>query len=198
MIIGITGGIGSGKSMVSSAFCSLDNTKYYHADSEAKALIESSSVIRNKIIDVFGKESYIDKKFNRKYISSLVFKEPSLLKKLNSIVHPFVNHHFKIFIKSQKKNTIIIYENAILFETNGNSICNTVISVNAPINIRIKRVINRDAVSEKYVKDVIENQWSDIKRNLLSNYIIYNIDKNETLLKIKDIYKILTKKSLLF
>ena len=196
MIVGITGGIGSGKSLVAKTICALDNTAYYHADKEAKLLINTLPSLKENIIAVFGEKSYQDNILNRKYISSLVFKEPELLKSLNNIVHPAVKEHFRNFIASQKENTLIIYENAILFETNGNLICNIIISVNAPEEIRIKRVMERDDVTIKQVKDIIKNQWSDTKRNLLSNYTIQNIEKDETLLKTKNIFNILTKKLL--
>jgi len=195
MIVGITGGIGSGKSLVAKTICSLDNTAYYHADKEAKLLINTLPSLKENIIAVFGKKSYQDNILDRKYISSLVFKEPELLKSLNNIVHPAVKEHFRNFIASQKENTLIIYENAILFETNGDLICNIIISVNAPEEIRVKRVMERDNITKKQVKDIIKNQWSETKRNLLSNYIILNIEKEETLLKTKKIYNILTKKS---
>jgi dephospho-CoA kinase len=81
-----------------------------------------------------------------------------------------------------------------MFETNSSSICDIIISVNSPRNIRIKRVIQRDNSTRIKVEDIMNNQWSDSKRNLLSNYIINNIKKEATLLKIKKIYNILTKK----
>jgi|TARA_B110000908_G_scaffold52773_1_gene64378 dephospho-CoA kinase len=196
MVIGITGGIGSGKSLVAKSICALDNTVYYHADKEAKLLMNTSLGIKENIITEFGEKSYQDNILDRKYISSLVFSEPKLIKTLNNIVHPAVKEHFKNFILSQKEKTFIIYENAILFETNGDLICNIIISVNAPEVTRIKRVMERDAVTKKQVKDIIKNQWSDTKRNLLSNYTIQNIEKDETLLKTKNIFNILTKKSL--
>ena len=196
MIVGITGGIGSGKSLVAKIICASDDTAYYHADKEAKLLMNTSPSLKENIIAVFGEKSYQDNTLDRKYISSLVFKEPKLLKSLNSIVHPAVKEHFRNFIASRKENTLIIYENAILFETNGDLICNIIISVNAPEEIRVKRVMERDNVTKKQVKDIIKNQWSETKRNLLSNYTILNIEKEETLLKTKNIYNILTKKSL--
>lgn len=198
MIIGITGGIGSGKSIVAQEICSLNNTAYYHADEVAKHLINNSIVIKNKIIDVFGEKSYHDNKLNRKYISELVFKDTILLAKLNRIIHPEVKIHFDNFVKSQKKNTLILYENAILFETNSDLLCHIIISINAPEYLRIKRVTARDKVSENHVKAIIKNQWSDTKRNLLSNYSIKNIDKKETMLKIKKIFNILTQNQFYF
>ena len=194
MIVGVTGGIGSGKSLVAETICSFENTIYFHADKEAKLLMNNSAVIKDKIIAAFGQKSYDNGVLNKKYISSLVFKNPHQLKVLNTIVHPQVKEHFKKFVESQNKNTLIIYENAIIFETNSSSICDIIISVNSPRNIRIKRVIQRDNSTRIKVEDIMNNQWSDSKRNLLSNYIINNIKKEATLLKIKKIYNILTKK----
>tara|TARA_R110001632_G_scaffold152588_2_gene270267 strand:+ start:3452 stop:4048 length:597 start_codon:yes stop_codon:yes gene_type:complete len=198
MVVGITGGIGSGKSFVAKAICSFANTVYYHADEEAKKIMNSSLSIKEQIISEFGQDSYSDNQLNRTYISSIVFKHPELLQKLNSIVHPIVKEHFRNFIKSQNENTLIIYENAILFEIGSDVICDCIISVNAPIDLRIKRVVERDHISEMNIRDRIKNQWPDSKRNLLSNYLICNVDKNKTLLKIKNIYNILTKNSTFF
>ncbi len=194
MIVGVTGGIGSGKSLVAKTICSFENTIYFHADKEAKLLMNNSAVIKDKIIAAFGQKSYDNGVLNKKYISSLVFKNPHQLKVLNTIVHPQVKEHFKKFVESQNKNTLIIYENAIIFETNSSSICDIIISVNSPRNIRIKRVMKRDNSTKIMVENIMNNQWSDAKRNLLSNYIINNIEKEETLLKIKKIYNFLTKK----
>ena len=193
MVVGLTGGIGSGKSLVAKAFCSFQNTVYYHADEEAKNLMNTSASIQQEIILEFGKKSYQDNQLNRTYISSMVFKNPELLKKLNSIVHPAVKAHFKNFINSYNPNTLIIYENAILFETGSDLVCDVVISVCAPLKERIKGVVERDHINEEKVIDRIMNQWPDSMRNLLSNYLVINIDKKETLLKIKNIYNILTK-----
>ena len=198
MIIGITGGIGSGKSLVAKELYSFENTVYYHADEEAKKLVNTSSSIKNKIIKIFGKESYLDGKLNRKFISELVFKDSVLLGKLNGIIHPEAKIHFKNFIKSQKVNALILYENAILFETNSDLLCDIIISITAPKELRIKRVMLRDNVAKNQVQAIIKNQWSDGKRNLLSNYSIENIEKEETMLKIKYIYNILTKNQLYF
>ena len=98
MIVGVTGGIGSGKSLVAEAFCSLKNTIYFHADKEAKLLMNNSEVIKDKMIAAFGQKTYNNGVLNRKYISSLVFKNPHQLEVLNTIVHPYVKDHFKKFV----------------------------------------------------------------------------------------------------
>ena len=145
--------------------------------------MNNSEVIKDKMIAAFGQKTYNNGVLNKKYISSLVFKNPHQLQVLNTIVHPYVKDHFKKFVESQNKHTLIIYENAIMFETNSSSICDIIISVNSPRNIRIKRVIQRDNSTRIKVKDIMNNQWSDSKRNLLSNYIINNIKKDSLTIK---------------
>ena len=198
MIVGITGGIGSGKSYVAECFLSYENTAYYHADEEAKKLMNESQEIKEKIILEFGSEAYKNEELNRPYIASQVFNNPERLQKLNSIVHPAVKNHFQDFVAQKDASTIIIYENAILFEAKSDQQCDIVITVTAPLEDRIARVMSRDGVTREEVMKRVNNQWSDTRKKLLSNYIILNISKEETLLKVQDFYNILTKKSLLF
>ena len=198
MVIGITGGIGSGKSFVAECFLNFENTVYYHADLQARELINNSLEIRKQIQQEFGEESYKENQLNRPFIASIVFSNPEKLKKLNQIVHPAVKKHFQDFIGQQSIGTWIVYENAILFEIGSDRVCDVVISVNAPIETRIERVVKRDKVAKEEVEKRIKNQWSETQRTLLSNYIILNINKEETLLKVRDIHNILTKKQSLF
>ncbi len=195
MVLGITGGIGSGKSFVASVLCSLENTVYYHADEEAKKLMNTSKDIKDQLIKEFGVDSYKEGTLNRSHISAKVFKDALQLNKLNSIVHPIVKKHFREFVIRQKENVIIVYENAILFEINSDQFCDIIITVNAPIEVRIKRVMIRDGIQREAVLERIGSQWTDQKKNMMSNYIIDNLEKKETLLKIKKIYNILTKKA---
>lgn len=194
MVIGITGGIGSGKSFVADCFLKFDNTLYLHADEEAKKLMNSSSEIKEKLIALFGDESYVNDKLNRPYISNIVFSNPEKLKELNSIVHPVVRKHFAEFIEKNTQDHLIIYENAILFEIQSDLICDCIIAVTAPIDIKIQRVIERDNISSEEVRKRMSQQWPDSKKLLLSNYRILNINKEETMLKVRDIHNILTKK----
>lgn len=196
MIVGITGGIGSGKSLVAKTICNLEKKSvYYHADDQAKQLMNSSLKIKNQIVSTFGDRSYQQDQLNRKFISSLVFSNQDCLKKLNDIVHPIVKNHFKKFIESQQPHTLVVYENAILFEVGSDSICDLVISVNAPLKTRIKRVMKRDQISEQQIKNRINNQWSDTKRNLQSNYLINNVGKTETIYEIERLHQLLKAKS---
>ena len=194
MVIGITGGIGSGKSFVAECFLTYDNTLYYHADVEAKKLMNTSQEIKEKVIAEFGEEAYQSGELNRLFIASIVFNNPQKLQKLNSIVHPLVRKHFQEFIAGQSKETIIIYENAILFEINSDAVCDFVIAVTAPDDVKINRVIARDGITEQEAQKRMQNQWTDSKKILLSNYIILNVNKEETLLKVQKIHNILTEK----
>ena len=198
MVVGITGGIGSGKSFVVSCFLKCENTVYYHADEKAKELMHHSAEIREQLISQFGKEVFLSNQLNKSLIASMVFNHPDQLTKLNNIVHPAVRKHFQDFVHQQQKNTFILYENAILFETKSHLLCDGVITITAPVDIRIQRVVQRDQITKKEVLHRMQNQWDEGKKIRLSNYVILNIDKNETLLKVKNIHNILTKRASFF
>ncbi|WP_422090654.1 dephospho-CoA kinase [Tenacibaculum ovolyticum] len=193
MVIGITGGIGSGKSTVVRMFSEFKNTAIYIADDEAKKLMHSSPIIKNKLISEFGKEVYIKNQLNRPFLASIVFKNKIKLNILNSIVHPIVNNHFQEFILINAKKQYIVYENAILFENGSNIFCDKIITVTAPENIRIKRVLERDKTTENTVRNRIKNQWSETKKTLQSNYKIENLTLTNTKKEILRIHNILTK-----
>lgn len=195
MVVGLTGGIGSGKTTVANFFAKLDNVAIYNVDFEAKKIINSSSIIKTKIIEEFGKESYQNKQLNTSYISNLVFKNKSKLEVLNTIVHPAVKSHFQEFVHQHKEKQYIIYENAILFESKSHLNCDIIISVYAPLNVRIERIMLRDKVSKTAVENRIKNQWIEDKKLLQSNYIIYNFNSSGNIeSQIIEIHNILTKK----
>lgn len=194
MIIGLTGGIGSGKTTVTKFFSEFENVAIYMADVEAKNLMNSSETIKEKLIIEFGERAFIDQKLNRKYISEIVFKDAEKLASLNAIVHPEVKNHFKIFVENNLDKAYIIYENAILFESKSNLVCDFVISVYADVNTRINRVIARDISTKEDVFNRIQNQWNDDKKLLQSNYIINNEDLDETENQVHIIHNILTEK----
>lgn len=193
MVVGITGGIGSGKSTVTNFFKEFDNVVLYIADEEAKDLMNTSSKLKRTIIKEFGEEAYKDDVLNRTYLSEQVFNSREKLNKLNSIVHPEVHRHFAQFLKEHHRS-IIIYENAILFEIGSDRFCDVVITVYAPEKERIQRVIKRDNVTEKEVLGRIKNQWKDQNKMMFSNYIITNNTIDSLHLQVKQIHNILTKK----
>ena len=193
MVIGITGGIGSGKSTVAKAFAKIANVAIYFADDEAKKLMVTSAIIKEQICKEFGNEAYQDNQLNRAFIANIVFKNKEKLAILNGIVHPEVYKHFRGFVNSNSKKDYILYENAILFENNSDVLCDKIITVIADENVRIQRVVDRDNASISEVKSRINNQWKDAKKALLSNYIITNNDSDDLLSQIKRIHNILTK-----
>lgn len=193
-IIGITGGIGSGKSTVASLFAKFDKTVVYTADVEAKKLMDTSTIIRDKLTKCFGKESYVNDELNRDFISKIVFQNPEKLKELNSIVHPEVRKHFTDFIEAHKNCELLFYENAILFETKTNLHCDKVISVFVSLESRIQRIIERDKTTKEAVLARIKNQWKEDKKLLQSHYIIYNNTLLQTQKQVNKIHNFLTKK----
>lgn len=197
MIVGLTGGIGSGKTTVAKEFEKNGNVAVYFADEQAKKIMTTSRVIKTQLIKEFGEECYIDNQLNKELIASVVFSNPTKLKKLNSIVHPEVFKHFNEFVLANSDKEYILYENAILFENKSDSLCDIIISVFASEEIRIDRVIKRDEITKIEVINRINNQWRDIKKVLLSNYIILNSDNDDLENQIVRIHKKLTKKKAL-
>lgn len=195
MVVGLTGGIGSGKTTVANIFEKFKNVVIYFADFEAKKLMNASTTIKTKIIEQFGEASYKNNQLNRPFISDIVFKDKSKLAVLNSIVHPILKNHFQEFVKQHQDKHYIIYENAILFETKSNLNCDIIISVYAPLSIRIERTMLRDGSTKTAVENRIKSQWLEDKKLLQSNYIIQNINQDSLQSQIINIHNILTRKA---
>lgn len=191
-IIGLTGGIGSGKTTVAKFFAKFNNVAVYIADVEAKNLMNSSVIIKEKLVEKFGEQSFIDNKLNRKFIAETVFKDKEKLAQLNAIVHPEVRNHFQEFARENHQKEYVIYESAILFEIKSNRFCDVVITVFANLDTRIQRVISRDSSTKTDVLNRMKNQWKDSKKMLQSNYIIYNENLDETQNQVNNIHNILT------
>lgn len=170
--IGITGGIGSGKTYVSKVFESL-GIPVFNADIEAKKLMSTSSELIQSIKYDFGNDIFDDYILNTKKLASVVFSDTEKLRKLNSLVHPIVRQEFLRW-QVKKKSTYVIKEAAILFESDSNKGLDAVICVTAPINLRIDRVKLRDGYSYREIKNRIENQISQEEKENLSDYIIVN------------------------
>lgn len=178
MIVGLTGGIGSGKTSVLQLFIN-KGVPVYIADLEAKKLMQTNPELIRKIKDTFGNKSYIKGELNRTYLAKQVFGNTEKLDKLNAIVHPAVHKDFKKFIKEQNAN-YLIFENAILFENGSDVFCDVLITVLAPIDIRIQRVVARDKVTPRQVKDRMQHQWDDELKAKKSDFIIENIEWDTT------------------
>ncbi len=172
MVIGLTGGIGSGKTTVLKMFEKL-GVVTYNADVEARLLINTSLDIKCELEKVFGKEAYKDKQLNRPFIANIVFNNPEKLAALNSITHPRLHAHFKNFIKAQQCR-YIVYEAAILLESEGYKLCDFIITVTATEKEKIKRIQARDGMSIKEITARMNSQMSDELRIEKSNFVIVN------------------------
>lgn len=193
MIIGLTGGIGSGKTTVANMFSDF-GIPIYVSDIEARKLMESSTEIHNELVALFGNKAIVNNKPDRAYIGNIVFQDKTLLQKLNSIVHPVVQKHFKQWYHNCKA-PYVIKESAILFEQNLNNSCDAVITVTAPIEIKIQRVIKRDGSDRANVINRMNNQWTDEQKIALSDFVIENIDIETTRKKVAEVHQILLKKA---
>ena len=186
-IIGLTGGIGSGKSKILSVFSSY-GIPCYESDRRAKWLMQMDAELKSQIKFLFGDQIYENDQFNQRKLAKLVFADKGKLEALNSLVHPRVKMDFKSFV-SQQDTPYIIKETAILFETGGEKDCDATILVTAPEKLRLQRVLNREKISSMDLKARINNQWSDSRKILLADYIINNIDWDKTLKKIDEIHQ---------
>ena len=186
-IIGLTGGIGTGKTMVAEYFKSL-GIPVYIADEEARQLMTSDNII-NALSNEFGKEILENGFLNREKLAQLVFNNPKKLQKLNSIIHPEVKKHFDNWVEKHKIYPFIVKEAAILFESGSYKYCDTIITVTAPLETRLQRVMKRDKTDIESVLKRIENQWTDEQRIAKSNYVIHNLSVESTKKQVDEILK---------
>ena len=173
--VGLTGNIGSGKSLVARIFKSFD-IPVFEADKEAKTILYSPEVSK-KVIQVFGHEILTDDSIDKKKLANLAFNDPALLQQLNNIIHPAVRQKFKHWAELQTNKPYIIYEAAILFESGQYKELDKIITVFADPETRIQRVMLRDGVPRELVLERIKNQWPDAKKNALADFVIFNNGK---------------------
>ncbi|MBF2709114.1 dephospho-CoA kinase [Flavobacterium soyangense] len=188
-IIGLTGGIGSGKTTIANYFMAA-GIPVYIADNEARKIMQSSAIIE-EIKKTFGSAIFENDILNREKLSEIVFNNPEKLKQLNAIIHPVVKKHFNEWILNHKNSPFIIYEAAILFESGSYKNCDLIITVTAPIESRIQRVIQRDKTTREKVLKRINMQWSDEQRITKSDFIIENVNPDSAKLEVDKILKIL-------
>ena len=174
MVVGLTGGIGSGKSTIAKAVAAL-GIAVFNSDEQAKALIATDAEVKERIIAAFGEEAYHNGEYNRAYIAQIVFNNSKKLAILNGIVHPALAEYFKRWAKEQT-SPYVLKEAAILFESGSYKDCDYIITVTAPEEVRIARVMARDHCTEAQVRARMAQQWSDAQRIALSNAVIENID----------------------
>lgn len=193
--IGITGGIGSGKTTV----CHLFEKKgipVYYADAKAKELVEKNQDLKNAIIQNFGNESYFDDgKYNIKFISNLVFKNNSKLQVLSNIIHPYVIKDAQQWHEAQQNVPFTIKESALLFENKLEYTVDKIITVIAPLEIRIQRLLLRDNLTNSQIVERIEKQLPDDIKTKFADFVVVNDNTQNLESQIQNIYKILVHKS---
>jgi len=189
MIVGLTGGIGSGKSTVAKLLQEL-GVPVYNSDAEAKKLMETSKVLQKKIKMLLGPDAYGNTTLNRSYIAEMVFNDKQLLSKLNAIVHPAVRKHFMGWATKQD-HPFVVQETALLFENDAKNRYDKTILVTAPKEIRIQRIISRDSSTTKEILERMRNQLEDEQKIPLADFVVENITLSQTRKKVKDLYKAL-------
>ena len=188
LLIGLTGGIGSGKTFISKIINSYKKFKIFDSDFEAKKIIKNNPEVISSIKNSFGPLAYVKNNLNKKYISEVVFSDVKKLKLLNQIVHPKVFEALEIY-KTKNSDKIIIIESALLFES-GMYINNDInILVVSPIELRLDRITKRDNITREKAKQIINSQWKDSKKISLADFIIENINKLETEKVLKNLIK---------
>lgn len=188
-IIGLTGGIGSGKTTIANHFMAA-GIPVYIADDEARKIMQSREIIE-EIEKTFGSAIFENHILDREKLSEIVFNNPEKLKQLNAIIHPAVKKHFGNWISNHKNSPFIIYEAAILFESGSYTNCDLIITVTAPIESRIQRVIQRDKTTREKVLKIINMQCNDEQRISNSDFVIENINTELAKSEVDKILKIL-------
>ena len=185
--IGLTGGIGSGKSFVSKIIEALGFPVFY-SDDVAKSIISTNTYVKEQLISYFGEEVFKENQLDRTFLASIIFNNQVALEKVNQLIHPLVREEFEKFA-IQQKTEFVFNEAAILFESGGAKQFDKVIIVSAPKDLRIQRVMNRDKVTKEEVLIRMGKQWSNEKKEALSDFIIYNDGKSPVLTQIEKIIK---------
>ncbi|MFQ6602785.1 dephospho-CoA kinase [Flavobacterium sp. C3NV] len=171
-VIGLTGGIGSGKTTIANYFATM-GIPVYIADDAAKKVMQSKNIVQ-QIKTTFGDSIFEKEILNRAKLAEIVFNNADKLAQLNAIVHPAVKSDFELWLQENKKYDYVIYEAAILFESGRYKECDVIITVTAPEEIRIERVVKRDNTTREQVLSRMKMQWNDEKRISLSNFVINN------------------------
>ena len=189
--LGITGGIGSGKTSVCKVFNVL-GIPFFSTDPEAKEIMDNDKSIINRINSIAGRDLYSGGSLDRMALANLIFNDNSLLEKVNSLVHPIVFDHFRKWEMAQDA-PYVIFEAAILFESGASKLVNRIATVVAPAEERVERVIRRNNLSREQIMERMRNQIDDESRIKMSDYVIYNSENDMILPAILKIHEDLLK-----
>ncbi|KFC18559.1 dephospho-CoA kinase [Epilithonimonas lactis] len=185
-IIGLTGGIGSGKTSVAKLL-EQKGFPVYYSDDQAKNIVNIDPELKEKIISLLGRESYLDGVYNRKYVAEKVFNDADLLEQLNHLIHPAVRIDFEKWVAAQTSE-FVFKETALLFELKLNEQCYKSLLVTADDNLRIKRTMDRDNKTYREIETIMQNQMPEKDKMKLANYIIYNNSDRNNLESETDIF----------
>lgn len=188
MKVGITGGIGSGKTIVAKVFEQL-GVPVYFSDDRAKYLMLNNNLLRESLISLFGYKVIVNGVLNRSYISSKVFSNPKELIKLNDLVHPFVHEDFDVWSASQTSN-YVLKEAAIIFETGTDKLLDKVVLVESTNHLKLSRIIFRDGITKEQVIERMNKQWPDSQKRTNADYIIQNDEKRSLICQILNLHNI--------
>ena len=173
MVIGLTGGIGSGKTTIAQALQEQGFFVFF-TDIEAKRIILQDTDVRQALMRLLGDDIYEGDRYRSDLVASRVFSDPALLRQMNAIVHPAVHHRLESIIADFPSDTPFVIESAILYESGLNSLCDYVAAVTAPVEIRLQRVMQRDHTSPEKVMQRIRNQMSDEELTRRADLVLCN------------------------
>ncbi len=188
MIIALTGGIGSGKTTIAKLFETMGCLIYY-SDEKAKELYYDTE-IKKRVIQLLGSDAYsASGSLNSTFIAGIIFKDKTKLESLNAIIHPALEKDFEIFVKQQSPDRIIIKESALIFETASYKKFKTIVLVTAPIEQKIKRVMQRNLITKENIEKRMATQWPDEQKIELSTYVISNSETDAVIPQVVSILK---------
>ena len=190
--VGITGGIGAGKSLIASMVEALGYPVYY-ADSEAKRLMSESPYIKKELVALLGNNAYISDTLNRPYIAKAVFGNDSLLQKINTLVHPAVKADFATWAAQRCNSPLLFLESALIYEAQLQATLDAVIRVTAPLSVRVSRVMQRDLVAESEVLKRVAAQQKEEESAQKADFTIYNDNQTTLTLQLETILEQLKK-----
>lgn len=189
--VGITGGIGTGKSTVCKIFANL-GIPVYDADTEAKRIMNTHPLVHQKLVEQFGNEAFLDGVLNRAFIAKQVFSNESNLQFINQLVHPLVGEDFEQWTKKQAElgAKIVLKEAALLIESNSYQSLDYLILVTSPIDLRIERIKKRDSQrTENEIRAIIDKQLSDAEKIKFADFVILNDEQNLLIPQVLSIFK---------
>jgi dephospho-CoA kinase len=191
--VGLTGGIGSGKSTVS-RLLEIMGFPVYVADTESKKLVNTSPDIRAQLMAAFGAQLYKNGELDKALFASLIFGSKENLRYANSVIHPAVCNDFRQWTERQNQAAFVVIESAILFDSGFNKHVDVTVNVSAPVEVRIRRVEQRDRISREAIQTRINNQISDDERNRLSDYMILNDETSALIPQVENLSDLLNTK----